>query len=372
MAICKMCHKMIPDGRDFCDECEMKRANQADESYLDRLLSSVSSDSDPEPRRRRDEAQEKHDERPSMADIFAEVIAEEKEKSNSTDDGFVTVDAPSIDEPVGIGDDEPVAVGDDLVSFGDDEPVAVSDDLISIGDDEPVAVGDDLVSIGDDEPVEVSDDLISVGDDETGAAGDDLVAVGDDEHVAADDVSSFGDTPPSEIDSMITDLLSEMPEEDPNSPVETLDPDDIADIFSQQEEADEPALSFDETEMVDPFGGDISPADEPSEPEIQFVNPGDEPVEENVLGADELFALDDSTISEQDFISIGGDDSEPIDVMAEIESGAFEDKIKALDAPEAAPETKKKKKSLFSRLFGNVVEELTEEQKEERRRKAEE
>ncbi len=424
MAICKMCHKMIPDGRDFCDECEMKRANQADESYLDRLLSSVSSDSDPEPRRRRDEAQEKHDERPSMADIFAEVIAEEKEKSNSTDDGFVTVDAPSIDEPVAVGDDlvsigndEPVAVGDDLVSFGDDEPAAISDDpisigddepvavgddlvsigddepvevsddlisvgddepaaisddLISIGDDEPVAVGDDLVSIGDDEPVEVSDDLISVGDDETGAAGDDLVAVGDDEHVAADDVSSFGDTPPSEIDSMITDLLSEMPEEDPNSPVETLDPDDIADIFSQQEEADEPALSFDETEMVDPFGGDISPADEPSEPEIQFVNPGDEPVEENVLGADELFALDDSTISEQDFISIGGDDSEPIDVMAEIESGAFEDKIKALDAPEAAPETKKKKKSLFSRLFGNVVEELTEEQKEERRRKAEE
>lgn len=42
MAICRMCHKIIPDGRDYCDECEHKQKDQADESYLDSLLSSVS------------------------------------------------------------------------------------------------------------------------------------------------------------------------------------------------------------------------------------------------------------------------------------------------------------------------------------------
>ena len=45
MAICKMCHKSIPDGMDFCEECENKRTNQADESYLDSLLSSVTAES---------------------------------------------------------------------------------------------------------------------------------------------------------------------------------------------------------------------------------------------------------------------------------------------------------------------------------------
>ncbi len=46
MAICKMCHKSIPDGMDFCEECENKRTDQADESYLDSLLSSVTAESD--------------------------------------------------------------------------------------------------------------------------------------------------------------------------------------------------------------------------------------------------------------------------------------------------------------------------------------
>ncbi|MCR5684724.1 MAG: hypothetical protein K6G81_04775 [Lachnospiraceae bacterium] len=45
MAICRMCHKSIPDGMDFCEECSIKRNNQADESYLDSLLSSVSGNS---------------------------------------------------------------------------------------------------------------------------------------------------------------------------------------------------------------------------------------------------------------------------------------------------------------------------------------
>ncbi|MCR5431228.1 MAG: hypothetical protein K6E95_01580, partial [Lachnospiraceae bacterium] len=215
---------------------------------------------------------------------------------------------------------------------------------------------------------------------------------------ADDSNAPFGENPPSEIDSMITDLLSEMPEEDTAADEPMLDPDDIADIFSEQGEANDISgsdensdinilegadiqpeiedvqsaddiFSVNDTEMVDPFGGDIAPSDEPVEPDIQFVNPGDEPSEE-VLGADDLFALDDSTISENDIVSVGGVD-EPIDIMSEIESGALEEKIKALDAPKSEEVTKKKKKSWFQKIFGNVVEELTEEQKEARRKKAE-
>lgn len=418
MAICKMCHKVIPDGKDFCDECEIKRANQADESYLDRLLSSVSSDSEPEPRRRRDESSEKPEERPSMADIIADVIAEEKENRESKE-------TPIIDEPV-FGetpaseeisfDDMPVS---DEVSFND---APVSDDITfdeapagdEISFDE--ALAGDEISL-DDAPVgdEISFDEAPVTDEPAFDTGESVPYAEGAEVSEGDDLATFGSDPPSEIDSMITDLLSEMPEDTPEEEKEFLDQDDIASIFSQQEEAgsdsdiaeieDVPDLSVDdvpadesdllsvkepemvdpfggdiapsdvteEPEMVDPFGGDITPSAESEEPEVQFVNPGDEPAEENVLGADELFALDDSTISEADLVSIGGDEPENIDIMAEIESGALEDKIKALDAPdkdESAP--KKKKKSLFQRLFGNVVEELTEEQKEARRKKAEE
>ena len=432
MAICKMCHKVIPDGRDFCDECEIKRTNQADESYLDRLLSSVSSDSEPEPRRRRDESSEKPEERPSMADIIADVIAEEKENRENKE-------TPIIDEPV-FGDTpaseeisfDDVPLGDE-VSF-DDTPVSddISFDEAPVGDDisfDDAPVSDDI-SFDDtpltDEPVFDVDDApltdepaFDVDDapltDEPIFDVDDSLQPEEATSEPEDELASFGSDPPSEIDSMITDLLSEMPEDTPEEEKEFLDQDDIASIFSQQEEAesdsdiaeiedvpdlsvdDAPAdesdlLSVEEPEMVDPFGGDIAPSDvteepemvdpfggditpsaESEEPEVQFVNPGDEPAEENVLGADELFALDDSTISEADLISIGTDEPEPVDIMAEIESGALEDKIKALDAPQKDETTKKKKKkSLFQRLFGNVVEELTEEQKEARRLKAEE
>ena len=426
MAICKMCHKVIPDGKDFCDECEIKRANQADESYLDRLLSSVSSDSDAEPRRRSSESSEKSSDLPSMADIFAEVIAEEKENSNnaapvaddisfgdvpvSDDISFDPVmsdDAPMGDAPVTDDISFEEAPGSDDISFdpvmSDDVPMGdapVSDD-ISFGD----APGSDDISfdpvMSDDVPMgdaPVTDD-ISFGDAPASddISFDDVPVSADSAQDDGDDVSTFGGDPPSEIDSMITDLLSEMPEDSPVPEEPMLDPDDIADIFSQQESADEqpaksdlvditdidtvdipvdiaPAeqdiLSVDESAMVDPFGGDIAPSDLSDEPEVQFVNPGDEPAEENLLGADDLFALDDSAISPQDIVAIGEDEG-PIDIMAEIESGALEDKIKALDAP-PKEEVNKKKKSLFQRLFGNVVEELTEEQKEARRKKAEE
>jgi len=42
MAICMMCHRKVANGVRFCDECNIKMKQQADESYLDSLLNSVS------------------------------------------------------------------------------------------------------------------------------------------------------------------------------------------------------------------------------------------------------------------------------------------------------------------------------------------
>ena len=431
MAICKMCHKTIPDGRDFCDECEMKRTNQADESYLDRLLSSVSSDNgsagESTPRRKRNESVQKPDERPSMADIIADVIAEENVNKNNNET-LVLDDAPIADFIEDVQDDTPIT--DSIEDVQDD--ALITDFTEDVQDDAPIT--DYIEDVQDDALItdfteSVPDDIFSSdsAEDESGdAALSDLPVFEDNSFADADEAianlnasadepeetvsetegpaeipDTLGGEEPSEIDSMITDLLNQMPEE-PAEPEPSLDPDDIADIFAEQDAAsgetsddgpvdivdvdtaDIPAfsdtelglggedsdVSFTEPEMVDPFGGTIEAGEENPEPEVQFVNPGDEPSEDNLLGADDLFALDDSAISEEDLVSVGGD--EPIDIMSEIESGELEEKIKALDAPPKEAATKKKKKSLFSKIFGNIKEELTEEQKEERRRKAEE
>ncbi len=424
MAICKMCHKPIPDGKDFCDECESKRTNQADESYLDRLLSSVSSDSDLAPakkdRKREPKPTPVQEELPSMADIIADVIAEEegnKKKSDISESDNMPADSSDIlgtdDMPADssdiLGTDDILADSSDILGT-DDIPVDSSglqdsDEIASDASD--VIATDDIpddpfdVSSSEDVPLDISDEIDPAGfrtDNPDLSISDEITEGASPEEVQ----SSLGGEEPNEIDTMITDLLSEMPEDQPEPEQTMLDQDDIAAIFSQQGEADsqptseggpdevaeiegigldEPVLTEDipglgdiseGPEMVDPFGGDITEASGSDDPEIQFINPGDEPSEENLLGADDLFALDDATISEQDIVNIGGVDSDgPIDIMSEIESGALEDRIKALEEP-PKEKVRKKKKSFFQRIFGNVVEELTEEQKEARRKKAEE
>ncbi|MCR5521105.1 MAG: hypothetical protein K6F44_04275 [Lachnospiraceae bacterium] len=409
MAICKMCHKEIPDGRDFCDECEMKRANQADESYLDRLLSSVSSEGDPAVRRKRNEPSKQQKERPSMSDLIADVIAEEEKNSSNNNDDISSFgdDPPSeIDSMITdllseMPEDDPnqqqeTLDPDDIADIfsqhdagdedmGDDsmegdlpvdmsDRVEFSDDPIDVSDD-PIDVSDDSVNVSDE--VEVPDLAFDTSDQVEISDIPDItsdVTEDSDLSVEEDDPS---DTPEATLDAVdpfeTADAALDTvdPFETADTALDTVDPFETADTaldtvdpFGSSD--DVPAV---ESDMVDPFGGDVDPVGAGDEPEVQFINPGDEPSEEGLLGVDDLFALDDSVVSEKDIVDIG---EEPIDIMAEIESGALEDKIKALDAPETKSEKKKKKKSLFQRLFGNVVEELTEEQKEARRKKAEE
>lgn len=394
MAICKMCHRMIPDGRDFCDECESKSLNQADESYLDHLLSSVSSIDDNSQDSPDVWAKFRHEERPDEADslidssisedsfsgdvvddlvsdIFANSSHSEPNAEELTEDFteevFTYEETEISAEPEEELTAEPESPIEDVFATLEPEEELtaepVSDDIITDElsteeqpvDIEPEAMMEDIVSQpetdvisdiqGEDIPTDIPVDDTAEESPVELLMDDNLM-----EDITADAVMDAMEPELSkdeEIDSMINDLLSEMPDE-PLVEEAELDSADIADIFSAAE--------------------DESPIE-------TFVNPGEELDEKGMLGTDELFALDDATIPEQDLVDIGVPDEgapEDIDVLEEIENGSLEKKIKSLDgskSKKAKPE--KKKKSWFQRLFGNVVEELTDEEREARKAKAE-
>ncbi len=135
MAICKMCHKSIPEGMDFCEECENKRTNQADESYLDSLLSSVTEDHS-----------EKAADYYSLHSFGAEVQKPE---------------IPAAKEAVA---DVPASVADITEEIPDipDEVADISGDLIEETADIETADNEEAVlDITEEEPIDVSEDIIS-------------------------------------------------------------------------------------------------------------------------------------------------------------------------------------------------------------------
>ncbi len=105
MAICKMCHKPIPDGMDFCEECENKRTNQADESYLDSLLSSVTAESEQKVENNI-EFYERQNATPRRANFeFSHGVIK---KSPVGDDSEPAPEAAMLDEIIGEAADEAV------------------------------------------------------------------------------------------------------------------------------------------------------------------------------------------------------------------------------------------------------------------------
>ena len=136
MAICKMCHKIIPDGMDFCDECENKRTNQADESYLDSLFSSVTADDS---------------ETKKATDFYPKKAASEPAAQNA-DDGFILMDSSNEETAVEeVADEFPaeeiiadeVSAADEIVEElpAEELPPEVEADISSVED----IVSDDIV-----------------------------------------------------------------------------------------------------------------------------------------------------------------------------------------------------------------------------------
>ncbi len=155
MAICRKCHKTIPDGMIFCTDCENTLQNQADESYLDSLLSSVSADfsakmtpktsesSDIEPKIRKINVSEPQISEPDIpevqileSDIF---VSEEAIPVES-------IPIESIPEESIPVEDSPEIYIEDIVS---QTSAGIIDDVSSISSDEAIIDDSEIINDSD-------------------------------------------------------------------------------------------------------------------------------------------------------------------------------------------------------------------------------
>ncbi len=141
MAICKRCHRPVPDGVDFCDNCKVNMDTLADESYLESLLSSVM-DSDSGRRSERTSKSEPEPEfmpEPEQSDVLAEDLLA---------DIFANTDIPEeLPETESVDSDDLDAIFSDAAVFfngdiTDETPVREEEPLI---DDSPVFEEESLV-----------------------------------------------------------------------------------------------------------------------------------------------------------------------------------------------------------------------------------
>ncbi len=399
MAICKMCHKIIPDGMDFCDECENKRTNQADESYLDSLLSSVTADDS---------------ETKKATDFYPKKAASEPAAQNA-DDGFILMDSSNEETAVEeVADEFPAEeIIADEVSAVDEIVEELPSDELSV-DDLP---GDDLVAdelSSDDLPVEepAVEDISA----EDVPVEDLLEEVPEEvsEELASEDTSADKNAADEDVDDLLDGLLAEMDAAGDTVTEEDQEPigeDDLSEIFAAAEQ-ESSEVGVEEPEAIEPLpGDDLFSMDEATEPveDISMADiegleapevpdPGDfggaEPGAGDLellggLSIDELSGGDDAgsgginiDADASQFLSESAleDTSEDTDSAAlevdlgdlsveslldDLDDGTLDETLTNLDADALAAKKekkKKKKKSLFERLFANVVEELTPEQ----------
>ncbi len=230
MGICMMCHKKIPDGKTFCDECEQNRNNQADESYLDSLLNSVSAD--------------------SLDAMFANPLLKRKEKPEKAAPKQTEVKKESKPEPVISGESE-TSLDDLLAGIGDD---SFSDnELFGIDDEDQNSSGSAL--FGDD-----NEDLLNSSDNgnESNMSADEMNAMfadmakefmnsRDNEAQADSDQSPDVDLNNDEMNEMLDDLFADMDaagqtDENQENNLQEGDIDDIFGSFGMDESDDEPLI----------------------------------------------------------------------------------------------------------------------------------
>lgn len=124
MAVCMMCHKKIPDGTRYCEECKIIMKQKADESYLDSLLNSVSKNNSANTGLQQVQKKKKE---------ITEKTVEVHQSVETTDD--MLNDLLADMEEVGFGDGtdeqpEPDFEIDDLADiFSEAENNAIKDDL---------------------------------------------------------------------------------------------------------------------------------------------------------------------------------------------------------------------------------------------------
>ena len=373
MAICRMCHKTIPDGMDFCEDCESKRMNKADESYLDSLLSSVSADLDSSAQSVYENVAKRVSNFPSSvakgsakakkdagsgemvidaatleaADTFlGEIISEDSVAEDSvaedvvaedavTEDALFTADTDMI-EPAEDSDEiaviDPLDNSDDIVVTDSDD---ISDDIASI---DPAGISDDISSI---DPADSSDDVMvidpadttdSLGSIDSMDSTDSTESTDYADSLDSIDASDSADLADSgDVDELLDSLLADLDEAGiPETAPEPSDvgPDDISDIFAAAESDDVDAVSAEEAlfTVSDDVYDDLQNAAGEGIDDLQneIIDGADSELVDNPIG--EIEEIDFST-ADIDSHRLGDTSASPELEMADIPGFGSDDTI---------------------------------------------
>lgn len=290
MAICKMCHKSIPDGRDFCDECENIKNTQADESYLDSLLSSVSGGN--------------------------EVKKKRTKKSTPSDEADISISVENQD----LSEMLEEIIDDESIQTNLQEELDIFNEIMS---DE--IIPDEIMS---DEIM--SDEIISG----IGFDSDDIADVQADDNIIPESFIEKDLAEELEAEIPMPDVISDsIPDVDTeeDTEAEIPMPDVISDSIPEVDTEEEREA---EIPIPDAISDTIPDIDIAKEPEAESLIPN--------IAADSLFSENAETddMPEGSFAQSG---YEPADDMDELISSLFEEtdensKINTVTEPEAALE----------------------------------
>lgn len=390
MAVCMMCHRKIPNGKKYCEECEIIAKQQADESYLDNLLNSVSTNRHQAP---------------------AETTKKAKSVRLKTADDYIPEIIPETDPMADLF----VESSDENFegNISDSEMDDMLNDLLADMDESDFGDGTDEEPETDIEP----DDLADIFSEAENAAAysstediDELLS----RDIPAEETSEGSD--PTFIDDGLFETIDESVQENENyntevpeetddfrnseTPDENIEPDNLFETEPAATDEAEPAQedTTGEQENLNEFeNSGLGPGD------LAVLNGEDNSVVNVDWGSmgtatdisvdpemDSLFEevtaenLEDAGVNDDlnSILGLDGSDDELDRIMNDISNGDFgkdTDELLSGESPEEDDDTKGRKKkdkadkppkkSLWKRLFGNKLdkspEEILEDEKKE-------
>ena len=277
MAICKMCHKPIPDGMDFCEECENKRTNQADESYLDSLLSSVTAESEDKVESSV-ELYEKNNTPPRRAsfEISHGVI-----KTAPVEEAAPEPVTEEVPEDIPEAAEETIETAEDLVADIPDIAADLTEDITedipeaaeeivedeTVSEDIPADIEDIAADISEEIPAETEEIAETVEDisdavedipEAVEEAAEDVADIAADasEEIAdsSEEITEASEEADSDVDELLDGLLADMDAAGAGEPEEETEPigeDDLSEIFAAAQQEHEAEGTEEEAASAD-------------------------------------------------------------------------------------------------------------------------
>lgn len=337
MAVCMMCHKKIPDGTRYCEECKIIMKQKADESYLDSLLNSVSKNNSANTGLQQVQKKKKE---------ITEKTVEVHQPVETTDD--MLNDLLADMEEVGFGDGtdeqpEPDFEIDDLADiFSEAENNAIKDDLFEeIPDEtEPAEkpVFSDTSAAHEDEYPDISVEIpADANPDKTEETNPDL------------NNESNNDSAKDNIENNGSDIFDDS----------MLGPADLAILNGEN-------VSGNVVNIDWSTSGENSDFEVDAELDSLFEEVT-EPIHSEIKNDDEVEDLNS-------ILGLDSDNDEELDkIMNEMSSGSFDgnsdsdDSGSSVDNSSDDKDDKKSnpKKSLWKRLFGNILDKTPKQIEEE-------